>query len=137
MYTSFLYECGGQHYNTTLVEKVENADIYNENVDKRVLTGRWQKPGDRAKYKALQSGVDEIKTTNPTERFVQDYNMLSLNSITLGYDFNQKLIKSWGLSMLRLELGANEIFRISSVKEERGLNYPYARTVNISLRASF
>lgn len=137
LYTSFLYECGGQHYNTTLVEKVENADIYNENVDKRVLTGRWQKPGDRAKYKALQSGVDEIKTTNPTERFVQDYNMLSLNSITLGYDFNQKLIKSWGLSMLRLELGANEIFRISSVKEERGLNYPYARTVNISLRASF
>lgn len=72
LYTSFLYECGGQHYNTTLVEKVENADIYNENVDKRVLTGRWQKPGDRAKYKALQSGVDEIKTTNQTERFVQE-----------------------------------------------------------------
>ena len=116
---------------------MENADIYNENVDKRVLTGRWKYPGDRAKYKALQSGVDEIKTTNPTERFVQDYNMLSLNSITLGYDFNQKLIKSWGLSMLRLELGANEIFRISSVKEERGLNYTSARTVNISLRASF
>ena len=137
LYTSFLYEFGGQHYNSTLVEKVENADIYNENVDKRVLTGRWQKPGDRAKYKALQSGVEEIKTTNPTERFVQDYNTVSLNSLTLGYDFSQRLIQSWGLSMLRLEIGANDLFRISSVKEERGLSYPYARTMNISLRASF
>ena len=41
-----MYEFGGEAYNQTLVDKVENANIYENNVDKRVLTERWQKPGD-------------------------------------------------------------------------------------------
>lgn len=32
-----------QRYNSTLAEKVENVDVYNYNVDKRVLTKRWPK----------------------------------------------------------------------------------------------
>lgn len=54
LFTSFLYEFGGQAYNSTLVEKVENVDIYNMNADKRVLTERWQKPGDVTRLKAIQ-----------------------------------------------------------------------------------
>ena len=42
LYTTFLYEFGGQRYNTTLVDKVENADIYNTNIDRRVFTERWK-----------------------------------------------------------------------------------------------
>ena len=49
----FLYEFGGQRYNSTLAEKVENVDVYNYNVDKRVLTKRWQKPGDHTKFKSF------------------------------------------------------------------------------------
>ena len=45
LFASFMYEFGGQEYNSTLVSKVENADIQYSNVDKRVLTDRWQKPG--------------------------------------------------------------------------------------------
>ncbi len=44
LFASFMYEFGGQEYNSTLVSKVENADIQYSNVDKRVLTDRWQKP---------------------------------------------------------------------------------------------
>lgn len=44
-FTSFMYEWGAQSYNTTLVNDVENADIENMNVDRRVLTDRWNKPG--------------------------------------------------------------------------------------------
>lgn len=46
LFTSFQYEWGAQSYNYTLVNDVENADIEFKNVDKRVLTQRWQKPGD-------------------------------------------------------------------------------------------
>lgn len=38
MYATFKYECGGQLYNSTLVNKVENVNIYEVNADKRVLT---------------------------------------------------------------------------------------------------
>ena len=40
-------------------------------------------------------------------------------------------------SMLRFEIGANDVCRWSSVKVERGLNYPYARSFNFSLKAAF
>ena len=43
LFASFLYEWGGQEYNQTLVDRVENAAIERGNVDLRVLTDRWQK----------------------------------------------------------------------------------------------
>ena len=138
LFANFMYEFGGQRYNSTLVDRVENADIYSENVDKRVYTSRWQKPGDIAKYKKLESGRNgRPASTRPTSRFVQDYNMVSLNSISLGYDFSKEWLKRTGLSVVRFEIGAEDIARWSSVKEERGLSYPFARTINFSLRASF
>lgn len=136
LYATFLYEFGGQRYNSTLAEKVENVDVYNYNVDKRVLTKRWQKPGDHTKFKALQKSALYSLKTNPTERFVQDYNVLSLNSLTLGYDFKSEMVKKWGLGVLRFEVGANDLFRLSSVKAERGLSYPYARNINFSFSVS-
>ena len=77
--------------------------------------------------------------TRPTSRFVEDNNVLTLNSISLGYDFDagQKWMKTIGLSMLRFEIGANDVCRWSSVKVERALNYPYARSFNFSLKAAF
>lgn len=137
LYASFMYEFGGQAYNSTLVSKVEEADIYNYNVDRRVLTERWAKPGDVAKYKKLPGRGAIIETTYPTSRFVQDYNWLTLNSLSLGYDFDQKLINRIGLSMLRFEIGSNDLGRWSTVKQERGLSYPFARSVNFSLKATF
>ena len=137
LFTTFMYQFGGQEYNTTLVEKVEDADIYRYNADKRVLSDRWQKPGDKAKYRALSSGVFNITKTQPTERFVQNKNILSCNSLSLSYDFNPELLKKLHLGMVRLELGANELFRLSTIKAERGLSYPFARTMDITLHVTF
>src|SRR5690606_15301172 len=44
-FAGFIYEYGGELYNATLVNKVENANIY-KNVDRRVFTDRWRQPGD-------------------------------------------------------------------------------------------
>lgn len=133
LFTSFMYEFGGQRYNETLVQKVENADVRYSNVDKRVLADRWKEPGDHTFYKDIKDAT----LTRPTSRFVQDYNVLTLNALTLGYEFEQSWIRNAGLSVLRLEVGANDIFRCSSVEEERGLSYPYARSVNFTIKANF
>ena len=138
VYTTFMYEFGGQRYNRTLADKVESVDILNENVDSRVLTKRWKQPGDVSAFKKIQASIYVGNATvKPTSRFVQDYNWVNLNSITLEYDIDSKLIKPIGLSMLRVSVGANDLARWSSVELERGLSYPYSKTINFSLKASF
>lgn len=136
IYASFMYEFGGQTYNQTLVSKVENANIYNYNVDKRVLTDRWTQPGDNAKYKSILTGKATPPVTRPTSRFVQDYNVLSLNSLTISYDMSDKFLEKTRLGMMRFEIGTNDLLRLCSVKQERGLSYPYARIINFSVKIS-
>lgn len=135
LYSTFMYECGGQRYNSTLVSKVENARISSSNVDRRVLTGRWQHVGDVTPFSKLQTGV--IATTRPTSRFVQDYNVLSFNSLSLSYDVKGEWVKKAHLGLLRLELSANDLFRASTVRAERGLDYPYSRSFAASVKMSF
>lgn len=137
IYTSFMYQFGGQTYNSTLADKVEGVDVYAANVDRRVLTERWIKPGDKAKYTGIKPDRSNYSQPRATSRFVQDYNVLSWSSLTVGYDFSGKLISKVGLGMLRVEIGANDLFHFSTVEQERGLSYPYARTFNFSLKASF
>ena len=134
LFMSFAYEWGKQTYNQTLIMNVENADIEGSNVDKRVLTQRWVKPGDIAPLKDIQN-VNSV--TLPTSRFVQDENVLSLSALNLSYDFNSAWLRKIYLKTLRLEASTNELFRLSSIKQERGTSYPFARTVNFSLRATF
>lgn len=137
VYTSFLYEAGGDRYNSTLATKVEGVSIYQSNVDKRVLTDRWSTPGQVAKYKRMEPGIYGFTSTRPTSRFVQKYNNLSFSSLTVGYNFDRRLISRMKMSMLRLEAGVNDIFNVSSVKRERGLSYPFARSVNFSVQVGF
>ncbi|WP_082667098.1 SusC/RagA family TonB-linked outer membrane protein [Gabonibacter massiliensis] len=134
LFVSFAYDWGKQIYNETLVNSVENADIENSNVDKRVLTQRWEKPGDIAPLKDIKN---RDAVTLPTSRFVQDENVLSLSTLTLGYDFNQDLLRKIYLRTLNIEFQMNDIFRLSSVKQERGTSYPFARSINFTLRATF
>ena len=134
LFASFGYEWGKQTYNETLIMNVENADIQGSNVDKRVLTQRWEKPGDIAPLKDIK---DMNSVTLPTSRFVQDENVLSLDALTLSYDFDPLWLRKIYLKTLRLEVSTSELFRLSSIKQERGTSYPFARTVNFSLRATF
>lgn len=137
LFTSFMYEFGGDRYNQTLVDKVENVNVYSSNVDRRVLTNRWQKPGDKAKFKALVNDRSSVAITRATSRFVQKYNALSWSSIELGYDFDPQWVSRCGISMLRLTVGMSDLAHFSNVKQERGLDYPYARKVEFSVKMSF
>lgn len=130
----FTYRLGGQYYNQTLVDRVENVDIQ-YNVDRRVFTGTWKNPGDEVFFKKI---TDKPIQTNPSSRFVQDFSELQLGSLNASYDFrNSALLKQVGMQRLRVTFFTNEIARISSVKAERGLDFPFARTYSCSLQATF
>lgn len=135
LFASFLYEWGGQQYNQTLVDRVENAKIAQGNVDLRVLTDRWQQPGDVVQFKNIK---DASLTTLPTSRFVQDNSFLRLNALTLTYDFNREWLKrNLGLRMLRLEASTSDLINWNSVRQERGLSYPKSYKFNFSVKAQF
>lgn len=134
LYTTFLFETGADAYNQTLVDNVENVDFWSRNADKRIMTQRWQKPGDVTTLKSIK---DRFRITRPTSRFIQKNNTLTFNSLSVGYDFDAHLIQRIGLSMLRLQFNMKDIAVMSSIKQERGLDYPFARTFNFTLNASF
>ena len=131
---SFSYKWGGQTYNSTLVDKVENVDVLNWNVDERVLTERWNTPGQVAKFKSIM----DTSTTKPTSRFVEDYNELAFSVITIGYDFSSlPIIMKSPLEYLKLTATMNDVGWLSTVKKEWGLSYPRARTFSFTLSARF
>lgn len=132
--TSFLYEFGGDFYNETLIDKVENAKIEEYNVDRRAMSERWKKFGDVVMYKDIK---DNTQTTDPTSRFMQRNNVLSWNSMTIGYELNREMLKRIGIENIRIEVGTNDLWRLSTVKAERGLSYPYANSVNFSVNVRF
>ena len=134
MFASFLYTFGGDAYNNTLVSYVENADIKNDNVDKRVLLDRWQKPGDITTMKDIR---DRNVTTGAPSRFVQKNNTLQWSSLTMSYNFRPEQLKKLHLSGLRLSFTMNDLFYWSTIRQERGLDYPYSRSFNLTTNIIF
>lgn len=129
---SFSYKLGGDYYNQTLVDRVENVDVQ-YNVDRRVFTGTWKKAGDVTFFKRIS---DTPTTTRPTDRFVERLNELSLASLNVSYDFRHVHITKY-VERLKLSFYMTDVFRVSSVKAERGLEYPFARTYSLGLQATF
>jgi hypothetical protein len=139
------YLGGGQLYNQTLVDRVENIDM-NYNVDKRVLNGRWLAPGQHVQFKRLGQYSRQIEGSNSTEaldemtrattRFVQDRNEVAIGAINVYYDFVD-VIQNWKIQRLRASFNMNEVATFSSIRLERGLQYPFARTLSFSLSATF
>ena len=132
----FSYRYGGQAFRQTLFDKVENISesdlMYNQ--DKRAYYDRWQKPGDHAKFKR----IDDLSESHMTSRFIEDENTLKLTTLSFGYE-NQTApwLKTIGASSFNVRLSMNDLFYLSTIKEERGLDYPFQRSVMMSLGLSF
>lgn len=126
------YSFGAQQYNSTLAERVEGVEPY-YNVDKRVLEERWQQPGDKTFFK----DIADRSVSNMTSRFVQDYNYLEMSNISLSYRLPREWLKKLGLSSVRVGLNTSDLFYVSTIKRERGLDYPFARQFTFSLNLNF
>ena len=129
----FGYRLGGSIYNSTLIDKVEKVDPW-YNADKRVFYDRWKNPGDIAYFK----GVTDNTKTKASSRFVMKENTLECRTLNVSYDFDSTWLKR-NLSMSFLSVGfyTEDVFRISTIKQERGISYPFARKYSVSLTARF
>jgi len=150
----FNYQYNGQLYNQTLADKVENVymtltpanqasnpnnTIYNKNLDARVLTDRWQKPGDIAFFKGINNldGTLNTSVTNATSRFLMRNDFINCSSASLSYILPAKFQKKFRMQNARIGLLMNNIFRVSTVQAERSTAYPFAENVSFNISASF
>lgn len=134
----FTYRFGGQMYNSTLVQKVENADL-RYNADRRVLQLRWQNPGDVAQYKRLTNSANG-SNTRQTSRFVMNENLFQMSSLSLTYRMDNNeypFLRRLHISSMRWSFNMEDIFYLSSIKRERGTDYPFSRQFALSLNLVF
>lgn len=132
------YRFGGDIYNYTLVDKIENVDLH-KNVDRRALEGRWRKPGDVASFKSFNAQIYGTDT-KASSRFIMKDNEFAISSINLSYQFSQQrnhFLKKCGISSASLGLYLEDVLRFSSIKMERGIDYPFAQSVSMSLNLTF
>lgn len=132
---NFRYRTGGDIFLETLYNKVENISMegLRQNQDKRALYDRWKKPGDKAKFKAISL----TEQTPISSRFVARERTFSCESITVNYESHALWLKQAGISSLTFSASTSDIFRLSTVKNERGLDFPFQRSVNFSIGIGF
>ncbi|NSL88858.1 SusC/RagA family TonB-linked outer membrane protein [Chitinophaga sp. Mgbs1] len=137
------YRTGADVFNEALYKKVENINSTDIkfNQDRRALYDRWRNPGDIARFRTISmtENTNAIRANVPpmTSRFVEKENTLAGESINIGYEFGREAVKHWRMSYLRLNAYMNDIFRISSIRRERGIEYPFANTVSFSVSVGF
>jgi len=134
---SFGYHWGGKQYNSTLRDRVEvsRTTIGRQNVDERVLSARWMKPGDVTFFRNFN---DADATIHATSRYVFDDRVLELQSMSLQYRWNNEWLRhNTGLESLVFAVNASDLFYWSSVRYERGTSYPYARNVQGTITLTF
>lgn len=129
------YSFGADAFNYTLYNKVENISLsgLKNNQDRRALYDRWQQPGDKAKFK----GISLTDSTPISSRFVMKNNFISLESVRIGYELPQRWLKKMHVSGMTVSAYMNQICRISSIEDERGIDYPFARSVSFALSINF
>lgn len=142
VYSRYIFQ--EMKFNNALYNKVENispAEMeYNQ--DKRALYLRWQNPGDDASFLGIKN-----RTQGMSSRFLQKENAFYIDAINFNYDLIDQY--SEGLkSVIRKKLGLQSItfgvttsnifqFRLSNIKLERGLDYPFQRTINFNVNLTF
>ena len=129
---NFGYSLGATVYNATLASRVEGTKK-EQNADRRVLESRWKQAGDVTRYRDIASTESPYQSS----RFIQKEYYFTLRSLSLAYETEATWVKKLHMRRARVELLANDLFYLSTVKRERGLDYPFARSVEMSLRLSF
>lgn len=129
----FVYELGRDLYNQTVAEKAEKANPW-YNADLRAMDDRWQAPGDVTYFRNIENYSEQLYRTT---RFMQTANTLRLNTLNIEYVAPRAFASK--LKMKRLSGGLNmkDVLYISTVKRERGLNYPFAFNYSLFLKLQF
>ena len=132
----FTYKYGGIVYNQTLVDKIENQNVA-YNLDRRAGEGRWEEPGDVTSYVGFSpTGAGTPAST----RFIMKDNEIRFATINVGYRLKgdkYRFLRFANIDVMALNFTTNDIARISRIRMERGLDYPFARSYTLSLSLIF
>ena len=60
-----------------------------------------------------------------------------MSTLNLSYEFDNRNLLKYGIQRLKLLFYMNDVFYTSTVKMERGTDYPYARTFSVGLNVRF
>jgi len=129
---NFRYRMGAEVFNYALMNKVENIDYY-YNQDKRALYQRWQQAGDIAPFKNIR----DANTSPMSSRFIQKENSLTLESIQFNYEWIDGWVEKLKLSSCKVFVSMRDAFYLSTIRAERGTDYPYARTLEAGVSLNF
>lgn len=129
------YSFGADAFNRTVYSKVENIskESLKQNQDKRALYDRWKEPRNGAKYK----GISLTESTPISSRFVQKNNYLALESVRVAYEFSPEWMQKIHFSGMTVSAYMNDICRFSTIEDERGIDYPFARSFSFALSINF
>lgn len=128
----FTYTLGGDIYNYMLVDRIENNNGQ-MNTDLLADQQRWREPGDVVAFKDRRIR----EKTFLSSRFVQRENTLRFSMLMLNYDLPSEWISKYRMQRLKVNFAMNDVMRWSSIKMERGLDYPFAAAFNFGLMAQF
>ena len=128
---NFSYEMGAMQYNSTLAQKVEGANVY-YNADRRVLYERWKQPGDVSMFRR----IDDSSPVYQSTRLMQKNNFLNMSSLSLSYDIPNKYLRQTPIERCKFIFSTTDLFRISTIKQERGTSYPFARTMSLGFNVT-
>lgn len=129
---NFTYRYGAKKLNTTLMNKIENAQLM-LNVDPRVIDLRWKKPGDVVPFKDIRIAEASV----PNTAFVFTEKLLTLNSVYLTYECPKKWIEGFKMERLAFTASMTDLLYISNIEQERGVGYPYTIKPTFSLSCTF
>ncbi|MDR0421841.1 MAG: SusC/RagA family TonB-linked outer membrane protein [Proteiniphilum sp.] len=135
---NFGYSLGGYRFNSALFNKVENISTSNivYNQDRRALYDRWQKPGDETQFKGI-SNIGSVET-QMSSRFIQRDNYFNAESGKITWDFSKdRWLKATGMEDFRVSISMSDLFRMSTIRQERGIDYPFERSVTMGVSARF
>lgn len=107
---SFNYRIGNQIVN---MARMQAEDMLNNNNQSKATSWRWRKNGDDTEIpRAMNSNAADRKTYNAlaSDRYVEDGDYLRFQYLRMGYNFDAKKIKKFGLTSLSLSASANNLW---------------------------
>ncbi|MDD7303851.1 MAG: SusC/RagA family TonB-linked outer membrane protein [Bacteroidaceae bacterium] len=99
-------------YDIYNLARLDMESMIGNNNQSQAVNYRWRKEGDVTSIPRAWHGSAGIPNYNTlvSDRFIEDGTFLRLNYLQLSYSFDNKLVKKWHMSGLKLYASANNLF---------------------------
>ena len=131
--------------NLDLADLEGNANIANSNSAASLL-GAWKQPGDITEIPRVNGQFSGVDFINISDRYLEDASYLRLRNISLGYDFNKKVLEKLPFTRLNIYVQGENLVTFSKWRgwdAEGGFtatavsNYPTPKIYSFGVNLTF